>query len=213
MRIATWNMDGGWSQAHQAVLRQLDCDLLLLTEPHVDVELTGYRIHATSRRMGPDKHWAAIAFNGVMDPVEDPYPASAAALIDGIFVCTSVLPWPLAHEDWPWGPTEHQLRLQLNLDHLVAVMKNNAVIWGGDWNQPLTGNLAGFTRATQASILGVPDALSLQVPTASQPGRHQPQCSIDHVAVPQSWTVLAAGHIAVEPSLSDHDAYWVDAHA
>jgi hypothetical protein len=72
MRIGTWNMDGGWSRARQAVLRQLDCELLLLTEPHVDVELTGYRIHATSRRMGPDKHWAAIVFNGVMDPIDDP---------------------------------------------------------------------------------------------------------------------------------------------
>jgi len=162
--------------------------------------------------MGRDKHWAAVAYNGVMDPIDDPYPASAAALIDGIFVCTSVLPWPLAQEDWPWGPTEHQLRMEMNLDHLVAAMKNNAVIWGGDWNQPLTGNLAGFTRAAQASILGVVDRLSLQVPTASQPSRHRAQQSIDHVAVPQSWTVRAAGHVAVESSLSDHDAYWVDAH-
>ncbi len=205
-------MDGGWSQAHQAVFRQLDCDLLLLTETHVDVEVAGYRVHATSRRMGPRKHWAAIVSNGVMVPMADPHPASAAALVNGTFVCASVLPWPLARENWPWGPTERQLRVESCLDDLVAAMPNDAIIWGGDWNQPLTGNLAGFSRVARASILSVLDRLSLQVPTASQPSRRQPQCSIDHVAVPQSWTVRAAGRIAVAPTLSDHDAYWIDAH-
>ena len=205
-------MDGGWSPAHQAVIRQLDCDLLLLTEPHVDVEVAGYRVHATSRPMGRGKHWAAIVSKGVMVPMDDPHPASAAALIDGAFVCASVLPWPLARANWPWGPTEHQLRVELSLDDLVAAMPNDAIIWGGDWNQPLTGNLAGYSRAARASILSVLDGLSLQVPTASQPSRRQPQCSIDHVAVPQSWTVRAAGRLAVEPTLSDHDAYWIDVH-
>src|SRR4051794_11287509 len=122
-------MDGGWSGGHQAVLRQLDCDLLLLTEAHVDVEFTGYRTHATSHEMGPAKRWAAILASGALKPVDHPYPASAAALVNGIFVCSSVLPWPLARGDWPWGPTEHQLRMELNLDHLVAAMTNKVVIW------------------------------------------------------------------------------------
>lgn len=205
-------MDGGWSRGHQAVLRELDCDLMLLTEPHVDVEIAGHRIHATSRRMGPKKHWAAILTNGVIERIDDPYPASAAALVDGILVCASVLPWPLAGENWPWGPPDHQLRMELNLDHIVKAMTSDLIIWGGDWNQPLTGNLAGFRRAARASILCVVDRLRLQVPTASLPGRHQPQCSIDHIAVPHSWSIRAAGHVAVERSLSDHDAYWVEVH-
>lgn len=205
-------MDGGWSEGHQAVLRQLDCDLLLLTEPSVEVEITGYRMHPTSHEMGPKKHWAAILATGDLEPLDDPYPASAAARVNGIFVCSSVLPWPQASGNWPWGPAEHQLRMELKLDHLVAAMTNKVVIWGGDWNQPLTGNLAGFTRAARDSILTVVDRLALQVPTASQPGRLQPQCSIDHVAVPHSWTIRAAGHVAVDPRLSDHDGYWVEAH-
>ena len=101
-----------------------------------------------------------------MVPMDDPHPASAAALIDGAFVCASVLPWPLVRTSWPWGPTEHQLRVELSLDDLVAAMPNDAIIWGGDWNQPLTGNLAGFSRAARASIVSVLDRLSLQVPTA-----------------------------------------------
>lgn len=205
-------MDGGSSRAHQAVLEQLDCDLLLLTEPHMAVEVTGHRMHATSRKMGPEKHWAAILTTGVLEPVDDPHPTSAAALINGIFVCASVPPWPLARGNWPWGPTEHQLRMELSLDQLVTAMTNNVVIWGGDWNQPLTGSLVGFSRAARASILNALDCLTLQVPTASQPSRRQPQSSIDHVAVPQSWTIRAAGHVAVDRSLSDHDAYWVEAH-
>ncbi len=102
--------------------------------------------------------------------------------------------------------------MELSLDHLVAAMTNHVVIWGGDWNQPLTGSLAGFTRAARVSILTALDCLTLQVPTVSQPSRHQPQCSIDHVAVPQSWTIRAADHVAVDRRLSDHDAYWVEAH-
>jgi hypothetical protein len=212
MRIGTWNMDGGWSPAHQAVIKQLDCDLLLLTEPHVALEVTGHRMHSTSRKMGPEKHWAAILTTGVLEPVDDPHPASAAALVNGTFVCASVLPWPLARGNWPWGPSEHQLRMEQSLDHLVAAMTNKVVIWGGDWNQPLTGNLTGFSRAAQVSILTALERLTLQVPTASKPSRRESQCSIDHVAVPQSWATRAAGHVAVDRSLSDHDAYWVEAH-
>src|SRR4051812_33493466 len=119
MRIGTWNMDGAWSRAHQAVLRQLECDLLLLTEPHVDLKVPGHRLHATSHQVGPQKHWAAILTTETLEPLDDPYPASAAALVNGTFVCASVLPWPLARGNWPWGPTEHQPRMQLNLDHLV----------------------------------------------------------------------------------------------
>lgn len=83
-------------------------------------------------------------------------------------------------------------------------------IWGGDWNQPLAGNLSGFSRSAQSAILSAVGGMRLQVPTAEVPSSSAPQRSIDHIALPQSWVVHATGHIPVGRDLSDHYAYWVE---
>lgn len=210
MRIGTWNLEGKWTPDHEGVLLHLDCDVLLLTEPPVVVEVGGYESHRTSRLMSPTKHWAAILARQSMRPIEDPHPASAAAYVDGRLMCSSVLPWPLAGAHWPWGSPEHEARVKETLDQLAPVLNEEVSVWGGDWNQPLAGNLSGFTRAAQVLILAAVDDMRLQVPTAELSSRSATQRSIDHIALPQSWVVRADGHVSVVPELSDHDAYWVE---
>ena len=61
-----------------------------------------------------------------------------------------------------------------------ASVPAGGAVWGGDWNQPLTGNLAGFSRVVQDQLLAAVEALGLQVPTADLPGRAGTQSSIDH---------------------------------
>lgn len=160
--------------------------------------------------MGPTKHWAAVLATHSLEPVEDPHPASAAAYVDGRLVCSSVLPWPLAGEHWPWGPSEHQARVEETLDQLALALSDEVSVWGGDWNQPLTGNFLGFRRSAQLAIRAAVDGMRLQVPTAELPSSTAPQRSIDHIALPQSWLVRANGHIPVVRDLSDHYAYWVE---
>jgi endonuclease/exonuclease/phosphatase family metal-dependent hydrolase len=160
---------------------------------------------------GGSKRWATILSTETMEPLPDPHPASAAAIIEGVVVCASVLPWPLAQGSWHWGPAEHLPRMQQALGELTDALLGRPVVWGGDWNQPLQGSLAGFSRAARDAITASTEMLDLQVPTASLPARTPKQGSIDHLAVPNSWTVWGAGCVPVDGHLSDHYAYWVEA--
>lgn len=211
MRIGTWNVDGSWSAEHASVLRELDCEVLLLTECPVEASLPDYAMHATQALAeGASTHWASILSSRPLESLPDPHPASAAALIEGVTVCASVLPWPLAGDLWPWGPDEHLPRMDEALGALADELVGRSTVWGGDWNQPFHGSLVGFSRAGRDVVTATLEKLDLQVPTASLPGRPPGQCSIDHLAVPRDWTVRGAGFVAVAEGLSDHDAYWVD---
>lgn len=210
MRIGTWNLAGRWSAAHAAVVADLDADVLLLTEVPVQTQPPGYACHAARELMAPEVHWAAVLSRLPADPRPDPHPASAAVEADGVLFCSSVLPWPRAGVHWPWGSAGHADRMRETLTSLAGEMNDRVVVWGGDWNQPLTGNLAGFSRTGRDLVGSTARRLGLQVPTSELPGRPVGQAAIDHVAVPAEWQVDAVGTIRVADSLSDHDAYWVD---
>lgn len=211
MRIGTWNLEGKWSPSHERVLVALDCDVLLLTENHASVNLTGYHRQVSVAMMGHTKHWAGILSRTPMRRQPDPHPASVSVETLGIAVACSVLPWPLCGDQPPWeGPTPTE-RMATAVEQVVTTLAaRSLVIWGGDWNQPLAGDLRGFGRASQAVLARAVQGLDLKVPTISLPGRHPDQRSIDHIAVPGGWTVLGAGAQPVPRVLSDHDAYWVE---
>ena len=210
IRIGTWNLEGKWSEDHSAVITSLDCSVWMLTEVPATFTLTGFNVHLGETPMGPDKRWAGVASRRPLSPLPDPHPASAAALVDGRYVCSSILPWPLAGPLWPWGPPDHAGRMAETVSQLINMLQGRPCIWGGDWNTPLTGNLQGFSRAAQASVkLGVESA-GLQVPTEELPHRNDLQASIDHIAVPTDWTHFTAGYHRVGRTFSDHDPYWAE---
>ena len=100
--------------------------------------------------------------------------------------------------------------MELNLDHLVAAMTNNAVIWEGDWNPPLAVSLAGFSRAAPASILSA--LIASRCRCRQPPSRvGVSRSAASTTSQSRRLRLRAAGHVAVGRSLSDHDAYWVDA--
>lgn len=212
MRIGTWNLDGSWSAEHASLLLQLNCDVLLLTECPTEASLREYGKHATQVLVeNASTHWATILSTRPMEPLPDPHPASAAVRIEGVLVCASVLPWPLAQDSWPWGPAEHLPRMHQALGGITDALTGRTAIWGGDWNQPLEGSLVGTSRAARDAITASTESLDLQVPTAFLPARPVGQRSIDHLAVPRSWTVWGAGCVPVDEHLSDHHSYWVEA--
>lgn len=212
VRIGTWNLDG---HEHASVLASMDCDVLLLTECPGEASLPSYASYATTARVPGRKrqHWAAIMATEPLAPLPDPHPASASVQVGDLTFCSSVLPWLPVSEHWPWGSADHLGRVEEALGALAGTLEGGATIWGGDVNQPLAGNIAGFSRLAQATIHSALESHGLVAPTAELPGRPAGQFSIDHVAVPRGWLIREAGRIAVDPTLSDHDAYWIDASA
>lgn len=211
MRIGTWNLDGKWTPSHEQVLSALDCEVLLLTENHASVNLTGYHRQVSIAMMGPTKHWAGIFSRCPMVRNPDPHAASVSVETLGITVACSILPWPLCGDETPWEGPEPTDRMTRVVEQVAASLAGRPLgVWGGDWNQPLMGNLQGFSRASQAVINKAVTGLGLSVPTTDLPARNPEQRSIDHIAVPRDWPVLGCGAYPVPEALSDHDAYWVE---
>jgi endonuclease/exonuclease/phosphatase family metal-dependent hydrolase len=83
------------------------------------------------------------------------------------------------------------------------------LVWGGDWNHALSGDEWTGTKGGRAHVLAAVEQLGLQVPTAELPHRLDGLLSIDHIAVPKSWSVRGVARLDAQ-GLSDHDCYVVD---
>jgi hypothetical protein len=204
MRVGTWNLEGRWGDRHRSFLKGLDCDVLLLTEVRSDFAMQEYGVHA-SGEMVPGRWFAAVASGGTLSPLTGPHGASAMATVEGVAVCSSVLPWAACGHDPPWTGAN---TAEKTVHAVAAIASARPHIWGGDWNHSLSGHLAG-TRIGKAALLAAVDDLGLHVPTTSLPHRNPDLRSIDHIAVPATWQVSAATRIDAT-GLSDHDAYVVE---
>lgn len=103
MRIGTWNLAGRWDARHLALIETMNCDVLLLTEVSERVELPEYDLHLGGLAMSPKRRWAAIASRLPMRPMPDPHGASAMVELDGLRVCSSILPWKGCGTREPWA--------------------------------------------------------------------------------------------------------------
>ena len=103
MRIGTWNLDGRWTERHEALLLAQECDVWLLTEVRDDVALPGFTRHLSTLPMLPGKAFSAVLSARGLEPLPDPHPASALVVVDGVRVCCSVLPWRGCGSEPPWG--------------------------------------------------------------------------------------------------------------
>ena len=191
-------------------MTDLRCDVWLLTENLPEARPRDFNLHLTERRMGTTKHWSGIASRWPITPLPDPDVASALGETRGHRFCASVLPGPFAESYSPWNGGTQAQEMDEVTARLSDALSGEPLVWGGDWNQPLTGNILGFSREAQRTLLRSVGALGLLVPTTSLPGRHTTQMSIDHIAIPATWSVLDAQQFPVERRLSDHDPYWVE---
>lgn len=209
MRIGTWNLAGRWRDGHADLLRAQECDVWLLTEVQDGVTLPGFERHLSAASMARGRRWAAVLSRQPMEPLPDPHPASAAAVVAGLTFCSSVLPWRSAGHRDPWQGTLHADKTAAAVDDLRANLPVRDLVWGGDWNHALDGQESAGSQGGRVSVLGAVEHWDLQVPTRTL--RHRlPGClSIDHVAVPATWTVTGAERVDAT-GLSDHDAYVVE---
>lgn len=209
MRIGTWNLAGRWNSRHLALIEEMDCDVLLLTEVSERVELPGHDLHLGDLLMAPKRRWAAAASRLPMRPMPDPHGASAMAELDGLRVCSSILPWRGCGTRVPWAGATTAER---TIAAVAAVEAAAPTVWGGDWNHALSGRGYVGSIAGRRYVLEAVERLGLQVATATSPHQIEDLLSIDHVAVPKSWVVSATQrHRAFvgEIRISDHDAYVV----
>ena len=205
IRIGTWNLAGRWDARHLALIEQMDCDLLLLTEVSDRVELPEHEMHV-GQHMSAKRRWAAVASRGGLSPLEAPHGASACAEVSGVRVCSSVLPWRGCGDQPPWQGSNTAER---TAGAVADIAGSRPQVWGGDWNHSLSGPEWAGSKAGRSSVLATVDALGLQVPTALLPHRLTDVLSIDHIAVPTTWQVSPATRVDAT-GLSDHDAYVVE---
>jgi endonuclease/exonuclease/phosphatase family metal-dependent hydrolase len=211
MRIGTWNLAGRWDARHLALIDRMDCDVLLLTEVSERVELPDHDLHLGRLVMMPKRRWAAVASRLPMRPMPDPHGASAMAELDGLRVCSSILPWKGCGIRDPWvGATTAERTAAA----VAAVEATAPTVWGGDWNHALSGREWAGSVAGRRSVLEAVERLGLQVPTADAPHQIEDLLSIDHIAVPKSWVPSGTRRhraFVEETRISDHDAYVVEA--
>ena len=213
MRIGTWNLAGRWSDAHLALLLEADCDVWLLTEVSERTSLPGYALHLTQARMAARRRWAGIASRLPMASLPDPHPASAVAQVGATTYVSSILPWRGCQSRVPWTGAKHADKTANAVDDLLLHLRAAGVlVWGGDWNQALSGREYAGSQGGRTVVLDAVDQLGLAVPTADLPHSIDDLLSIDHVAVPRG-TATSALRITAEHDgkrLSDHDAYVVE---
>lgn len=132
MRIGTWNLAGRWDARHLALIETMDCDVLLLTEVSERVELPGYDLHLGRLLMMPKRRWAAVACRLPMHPLPDPHGA-AMADVDGLRVCSSILPWKGCGAREPWvGATAAERTIAA----VAAVELAAPVVWAATGTTP-----------------------------------------------------------------------------
>ena len=212
MRIATWNLDGRWTDGHMAFLLALDCDVLLLTEVNERVDVLGHVLHLGEHMMAPERRWAGVMARGTdLTPMDDPHPASAMARIGELTFCSSILPWRACGSTDPWVGARHVDKTGAAIDTLLGSLPTSGLVWGGDWNHALSGPERAGSMGGRTHVLEAVARLRLQVPTANLNHR-LPGLTIDHIAIPEESRVARADqHVAAgPPRLSDHDAYVVE---
>jgi hypothetical protein len=206
VRIGTWNLDGKWAPGHLALLVAADCDVWLLTEVNLRVEIEGYSRHCTTELMGDEKWWAGIYSRRPLSPLPDPHVASAAARIDGTTYCSSILPWRSCGGEPTWPGPDHAGKTAFAVDTLLGRLPTNRLVWGGDWNHALSGVEWAGSKPGRQHVLHAVEMLGLTVPTAELPHRIDGLLSIDHIAVAADQPVIPAERRSAI-GLSDHDCY------
>ena len=221
MRIGTWNLDNKWTEKHCALISEEKCDVWLLTEVNpkaVNVKggLAGFHWHLSKGIMTAGQYWAAFLslkrFEGFIPHL---HPASAAAVVDGIIYCSTILPWSgcKKYSPHPWEGDTLEEMTKAAIEPLENISPRSGFVWGGDWNQNLIGNWEYVgSKGKRKTLESAIKSFRLTVATADLPhqlgnGHH----TIDHVAVPSQWKVTRKDRIEAK-RLSTHDAYVIEVH-
>ena len=213
MRIGTWNLAGRWADQHSSLMTEMDCDVWLLTEVSERLSMHGHELHLSQGLMAKGRRWAAVLSRSPLVPANDPHPASVMATVDGLTVCSSILPWRSCGNSVPWVGERHVDKTQMTLDDLDRNLPRSGLVWGGDWNHALSGSEYAGSAGGRAHVLKFLDGRSMRVPTAALPHHIDGLLSIDHIAHTVDLESREATRFSSKTPdgrrLSDHDGYVV----
>lgn len=216
LRIGTWNLDNRIpTQKHREILLSHECDVWLLTELNPrwrtsEGGLGDWNVHVSKGVMGRKQHWAAIVTKHACDPLADPHPTSAAAVVNGVTYWSTILPWRgVKAGSAPWSGSNHAEMTAAAVNALRLKVPKGELVWGGDWNHSLVGKEHAGSTGGRKHVLNAIETLGLTVPTSTILHRGDYCNAIDHIGVPKHWGIDGAYRIEAT-SLSDHDAYIVD---
>jgi len=217
MRIGTWNVENRLiTDEHRDLLLDQKCDVWLLTEvnrkwaDHAGTNVLHFNSHLSKGVMGRNQHWAAVLSISPLAPLDDPHPASATAVVNGVTYCSAILPWRGVKADSaPWHGSNHSEMTEEAIETLLSKLPTGDLVWGGDWNHSLIGKEHAGSMGGRNHLLEAIKNLGLNVPTTCLSHRGNYCQAIDHIGVPLSWKVESAKRINAE-GLSDHDAYVVE---
>ena len=216
MRIGTWNLDCRLPTVnHRKILHEGDCDIWFLTELNPkwldsNGRVGDYRCHHSDGVMGRKQYWAAILSRQSVIPLNDPHPASAVVMMNGITYCSTILPWRgVKTVESPWEGANHSAKTEAAIKSLLTELPKNNLVWGGDWNHSLIGPEVAGSKGGREHLLKAIACLNLQVPTAVLKHRNDICNAIDHIGVPCNWKIAKCERI-IALGLSDHDAYVVE---
>lgn len=218
-----------------------DADVWLLTEVAADWEIPGFGGAVSGARSGgPEtQRWAGIfardafALGSIVIPGTSSgaeglclarlsLPSSSGAAPSALVAC-SVLPWSNTVQAWPSlhpspGRRPLAVRFREVLDDHLAMIRaelrpGEALLWGGDFNQTLTGCVVG-TVVGRAMLLDRFAALGLTCLTADAAHQRPGLTAIDHLAVPAGRapgsTVRLVTRADDPRQDSDHALYLID---
>ena len=209
MRIGTWNLAGRWTEQHRALMTDLDCDVWLLTEVSERLSMHGHELHLSQGLMAQRRRWASVLSRKPLVPTSDPHPASAMAQVDGLTICSSILPWRSCGSTFAWVGERHMDKTQATLRSSIAHCRLRACV-GRRLEPRAVGREYIGSVGGRAHLLELLEGRGMRVPTAALPHHIGPLLSIDHIAHTSD---LSVGRDSLQfktrdgRRLSDHDGY------
>ncbi len=224
LRVGVWNLERattysriGAAQADHIV--RADADIWILSEAPADLRLRkGNVLAGPSRRGDKAQCWCAVASRWPLVPLRVRHPTLLLAVVRhpeaNILAAVSVLPWRSAGDAWPVGPdTPFAERFSECLASHSAEIEQAShgyrLLWGGDFNQGLSGREHVGSLSGRALLKSAFDDLGLVPMTTAAAGWAAGAHAIDHLAVPEDWvleSLLVERPAFTGLELSDHPA-------
>ena len=221
------------------ILSTVKPDITLLTEVHADwVTEGGQAVTVSPNRPGykRQQRLAGVQSTFVLEQLEgsSEHPGEEAlcmvrASVPGgaetgsVLVACSVMPWRGGGKSWSRLPEfskgeglapQFSAVLQHHVGRIEAVRREGEpLVWGGDFNQELTGPIKAGTVEGRRELLDAFERLDVEPLTMNSRHLMPELSSIDHLAVSRGWIAWGVPVVLVEPVVgfpSDHALYVVE---
>ena len=220
------------------ILSTVKSDITLLTEVHADWVIEGQAVKISPNRPGykRQQRLAGVQSTFVLELLEgsNDHPGEEALCLvrasvpgtaetDSVLVACSVMPWRGGGKSWSRLPEfskgeglapQFSAVLQHHVGRIEAARrKDEPLVWGGDFNQELSGPIKAGTVEGRRELLDAFKQLDVEPLTMNSRHLMSELSGIDHLAVSQGWLAWGEPVVHIETATdfpSDHALYVVE---